>query len=54
MDEKYADKRNSIKSKNFIMYHGSNGGIYDGGAFVKADGTGFKQGEKVKMRVNPI
>lgn len=34
------------------MYNASNGALYDAGAFITSDGTGFRQGDKVKMRVN--
>jgi hypothetical protein len=36
------------------MLCGGNGALYDGGVFVSADNIGFKQGDKVKMRINPI
>lgn len=36
------------------MYYGYNGNLYDGGASVSSDGTGFRPGDKVKMRINLI
>lgn len=52
IDSRYNQDRNSIKKANCIMYNASNGALYDGGAFISSDGTGFRQGDKVKMRVN--
>lgn len=54
MDSKYSQDRNSIKKPNCIMYNASNGALYDGGAFISSDGTGFRQGDKVKMKVNTL
>lgn len=54
MSKAYIAERNSIKSPNCIMFHGSKGGVYNGGILVRAEGMGFKQGDKIKMRVNPI
>lgn len=34
------------------MYYGWNGGVYEGGVMASSDETGFRPGDKVKMRVN--
>ena len=36
------------------MFHGLKGAIYDAGTIIKAEGMGFKQGDKIKMRVDPV
>lgn len=54
MQESYAKQRNSIKNKNFIMFHGSNAGLYDNGSCIKVQSASFQQGDKIKMRVNPV
>lgn len=36
------------------MLHGANGALYDSGSFVCTNQSGIKQGDKVKMRVNPM
>lgn len=54
MSKAYIGERNSIKNANCIMFHGLKGGLYEGGILVKAEGMGFKQGDKIKMRVNPV
>ena len=36
------------------MFCAANGALYDGGIFVSSESIGFQQGDKVKMRVNPI
>jgi hypothetical protein len=36
------------------MFYAANGALYDGGVFVSSENMGFQQGDKVKMRVNPI
>jgi hypothetical protein len=36
------------------MLGGSNGALYDAGSFVSTNGNRFKQGDKIKMRVNTV
>lgn len=54
MDEKYLGERNSIKNPNYIIFYGSNGGVYENAALVKLNEVVVKVGDKIKMRVNPV